>query len=238
MNYKKLYDEIYEKPYHLNWLGKYKGYEEQVRLATSLVSGRKILDIGCGEGIITSKLNGNEVIGIDISKNAIKYAKQHFENERVKFAVASALQLPFADNSFDCVCAFEVIEHLTPEDMHKCLKEIRRVCKTEGRVIISTPNLSSIYHALFHSIRINSKEHINVMDFLHVINIISKYFTILKVYSHTETPWLRWAWLTRFVSAVEKKLFLTFPPIERLFYHQVYVVTINKVMNERGNNHE
>jgi len=224
---KELYDEIYKKPYHVEWLGKYKGYEKQIELATNLVKGRKILDIGCGEGIITSKLKGDRVIGVDISENAIKYAIENYENKRVKFCIASAIDLPFKDNCFDCVSTFEVLEHLTPDNMHKCLSEISRVCELDGRIVISTPNLSSIYYATLNSLGIKHKEHANEMNFIELINVLSEYFTILEICSNMETPWLKKAWFTNLVSGTQKIFLKLFPPMKHLFYSQIYIVLRN-----------
>ncbi len=63
-----------------------------------------IADVGCGEGYYTGAVSKNEkfnVFGIDISKEALKYAAKSIKN--ASFAVASAFSLPFADESCDCV---------------------------------------------------------------------------------------------------------------------------------------
>lgn len=223
----QIYEEIYEIPYHIEWLGKYKGYEVQIRLATELAKGTRILDIGCGEGVIASKLKGDEVVGIDISRNALRYGQRNY-GKIVEFVLASAMNLPFKDASFDCVTAFELIEHLTPEDMHKCLKEIKRVCVPNGRIVISTPNLSSVYYASFRALRIKSKEHINEMDFVQALNALAKYFRIAEIHSNTETPWLKRAWLTRLASKVQNGALKLFPPLKHLFHTQIYVVMKNE----------
>lgn len=230
MDYKKLYDKLYEMPYQRNWLGKNKVYDEQVRLATALVNSSMLFDLGCGEVIITSRLNGKRIIGLDVSKNAIRYANKNIQNEEIHFMVASAYQLPFLDNSFDCVSAIEVIEHITSEDMNKCLREIQRVCKPDGRVVISTPNLSSLFYATFRSMRIKSEEHINEMDFIQKINVLTHYFTVVSLHSHIETPWLGKVWLTRYISKIQKMLIKRFPPIKSLLYNQLYIVMRNTVI--------
>lgn len=220
----KMYEKIYEKPYHVEWLGKYKGYEVQIKVATKLTKGTRILDIGCGEGVIASRFNG-KVIGVDISKNALKYGKENYK--KVKFVPASAMNLPFKDDSFDCVTSFELIEHLTHEDMHKCLKEIKRVCSSNGRVVISTPNLSSVYYALFRALGIKNKEHINEMDFIRSLNTLAKYFRIIEIHSNTETPWLRSVLFTKLISRFQKIVLRFFPSLKHLFHSQIYVVMEN-----------
>ncbi len=74
-----------------------------------------LLDVGCGEGYYTSQVKSecgfSDVYGIDISKFALQYASK--VDKSIKFAVASAFQLPFAENSVDLLlnvfapCAYE-----------------------------------------------------------------------------------------------------------------------------------
>lgn len=94
------------------------------------------LDLGCGTGYGTAALTTSRAIGIDISHEAIAYAREHFL--RPMFLQASAAALPFREKSFDLVTAFEVIEHL--EDWRALLGEARRVLTPEGLFLVSTPN--------------------------------------------------------------------------------------------------
>ncbi|RKY41000.1 MAG: hypothetical protein DRP85_07360 [Candidatus Makaraimicrobium thalassicum] len=228
-DYKKYYNRLYKQPYQTKRYAKWKGYNKHTKLASSLVAGTRILDIGCGEGIITRQLNGNLVYAIDISENAIKYAKEN--NKKTRFTIGSASQLPYVDKTFDCVSAFEVLEHLTAKDMHNCLKEIQRICKDHGRIVISTPNRSSIYYAAIRSMRIQNKEHINEMDFIKTINVLSKYFTITSIHSHTGTTWFRTSYATEIISKLQDIFLKLFPPMKSLFYSQIYIVSINTKKN-------
>lgn len=99
-----------------------------------------ILDIGCGAGHGSERLSKKykKVYGVDISEDAIKYAKENWSQSNIEFKVGSALEIPFTDNYFDVVAAFEVFEHL--DDWRKFLEEIKRVLKPGGMVYISTPN--------------------------------------------------------------------------------------------------
>ncbi|MFR9595923.1 MAG: class I SAM-dependent methyltransferase [Rikenellaceae bacterium] len=58
--------------------------------------------------------------------------------EKVEFREATVPPLPFADNSFDCVISFQVIEHITRDKAF--VAEVKRVLRPEGRFIVSTPN--------------------------------------------------------------------------------------------------
>lgn len=83
------------------------------------------------------------MVGEDISKEAIKIAKK--KNSKISFVVATCINLPFSDDSFDTVVASEIIEHVDYNCGKMFLKEARRILKLNGKLIISTPNLSNPY---------------------------------------------------------------------------------------------
>ncbi len=114
-----------------------KGFYDKLRqvlcetLKESLPENSVIVDVGCGEGYYTSeisKVNNFEIFGIDISKDALKYASKSAENGR--FAVASAFSLPFADENADCVLS--VFAPSAYEEFH-------RVLKSDGKLIKAIP---------------------------------------------------------------------------------------------------
>lgn len=102
------------------------------------VQGLKLLDIGCGPGIIAGffKARGYRIWGIDISPSAIQTAKQLHSGT---FTCGDIEQkLPYRSSFFDTVFMGDVIEHLfSPRFV---LKEAKRVLKHGGNIIISTPN--------------------------------------------------------------------------------------------------
>ncbi|KAJ5166678.1 S-adenosyl-L-methionine-dependent methyltransferase [Penicillium canariense] len=104
-----------------------------------------ILDIGCGPGSITLDLAAlvpqGTITGIDCSITAIDSAQNLTQKRQVKnasFKVADVLNLPFEDETFDIVCAHQVLIHLPNETPRvgavEGLKEMRRVCKPGGLV--------------------------------------------------------------------------------------------------------
>lgn len=105
------------------------------------VKGKKVLDIGCGDGALTYRVikKGADVIGIDNSKEGIGLAKEIFEKKKTsaKFILTSAYQIPIDDNSIDCVVCSDVIEHLAEPE--KMLSEIQRVLRTQGKLVLTTP---------------------------------------------------------------------------------------------------
>jgi ubiquinone/menaquinone biosynthesis C-methylase UbiE len=92
-----------------------------------------ILDVGCGWGRELCKLQN--AVGVDISQAFLRTARNYVKNDVI---LTDAYYLPFKNNSFSFVVMSEVIEHLT--NPTKVLVEIKRVLKTNGRLLIQTPN--------------------------------------------------------------------------------------------------
>jgi ubiquinone/menaquinone biosynthesis C-methylase UbiE len=130
-----------------------------------LQPGDRVLDLGCGEGRhVISVYHAQQVdaVGVDLSLTDLRTASQRFnefhEGEHgagrsFTLASADALQLPFADASFDKVICSEVLEHIP--DYRGALAEIRRVLKPGGLLCASVPrrwpekicwSLSDAYH--------------------------------------------------------------------------------------------
>ena len=100
-----------------------------------------ILDVGCGVGGSTRRLShqlGCCVTGVDLSDEYIDAAErltQLFDMQKnVKFQAANALDLPFEDNSFDGVWSIQM--NMNIEDKLTWLKELYRVVKPKGRVVL------------------------------------------------------------------------------------------------------
>jgi len=108
--------------------------------ATRFAFEALVLDIGCGVGYGTAELarRARFAIGIDSAPQAIVHARSAYALQNTNFIPASATALPFRDESFELVTAFEVIEHLT--DWHVLLSEARRVLHSDGVFLVSTPN--------------------------------------------------------------------------------------------------
>ena len=143
------------------WLYRRQNYvRELIKVRTS-----RILDIGCGENKIFPT-----AIGLDV------YPYSGVDK------IGSAENLPFANKSFDIVTMLEVIEHL--DNPEKALKEIYRVLKRNGKVIISTPNVTLVWKIiwLFWSNTIGRKwkgYHSKEFDKNGLVSLLSKYFKII-----------------------------------------------------------
>lgn len=152
---------------------------------------KKILDAGCGEGFIVEKLRsengGIEVIGLDIEKDALKFAQNL--NPGIKFIEGSVYELPFDDDSFDVVILSEVLEHL--QSPRKALKEINRV--TNSYCVVSVPNepvfrLGNVARLTYLSDFGNGPGHINHWSKKKFLELLSKTFDIQEV--KTPLPWV------------------------------------------------
>lgn len=111
---------------------------------TKYVQGKRVLDLGCGEGYgaeILLRGGATEVIGIDNDNVIIAHAKEKYPGIRFYSAEATMTELP--DASLDAVVAFEVWHHL--DTWEKFIPEVSRILKKGGLFIASVPNERAIY---------------------------------------------------------------------------------------------
>ncbi|MEO6929314.1 MAG: class I SAM-dependent methyltransferase [Casimicrobiaceae bacterium] len=117
--------------------------------ARSLVAGKRVLDVACGEGYGSALLGGlaQAVTGIDIDAATIAHARERYAHSaNLAFLAASATALPLADASVDVIVSFETIEHLPAADQPRMLAEFARVLTPDGLVVLSAPNRIEYSH--------------------------------------------------------------------------------------------
>ncbi|MDH5754020.1 MAG: class I SAM-dependent methyltransferase [Candidatus Bathyarchaeota archaeon] len=139
-------DDFYERTEMIHEVVEAKRSEICYNLVIDLITReinrrrrKKILDIGCGDGSFIVRFKKYcEVFGVDISSRAIKIAKEAGV-DAYKVNV-SCEKLPFEGEYFDVVYMGDVIEHLINPDL--AVNEATRVIKSNGFLVLSTPNLA------------------------------------------------------------------------------------------------
>ena len=126
------YDSIYRRGTRV-WESLERDNKEFVDYFSSLLDrfdGKRILEIGCGEGFLLAEIKADEKFAIDISTQAIKIART---KTQAQFSVALAERLPYAENYFDLIVSVGVMEHFLDAD--KALQEIKRVLRRGGHYV-------------------------------------------------------------------------------------------------------
>ena len=102
--------------------------------------GIKILDVGCSTGTAAANifdLTKTDYSGIDISEEYISLARKKYSHK--KFLTMDATDMKFKDQTFDIVLFNGVMHHMSNELIDNCLKEVNRVLKSDGYILIGEP---------------------------------------------------------------------------------------------------
>jgi len=107
-------------------------------LAENVTAGAQVLDVGCGEGVFAGELAalGAEVTGIDVAEEPLRRARARDPALRLALLDDDGAW-PLPDSAFDVVWAGEVLEHVA--DTARWLSELRRVLRSGGTLLLSTP---------------------------------------------------------------------------------------------------
>ncbi|MFT5434729.1 MAG: ubiquinone/menaquinone biosynthesis C-methylase UbiE, partial [Myxococcota bacterium] len=142
---RKYYDTFasgYEKQRHHGyhqWLD-----DRTIGLLKPLATGKKVLEVGAGTGLLLRGVAefADEAVGMDLSHGMLEKAQQR----GLTVVEGSATELPFADASFDLVYSFKVLAHVP--DIEGTLREITRVTKPGGRMVLEFYNKRSLRHMI------------------------------------------------------------------------------------------
>lgn len=95
--------------------------------------GSRVLDAGCGEGVLVEEYSGRlQIEGLD----------PNYSSERVR--TGSLTGLPYDAGAFDRALCLDVLEHLTFDDQPRALAELHRVLRSGGELLVSVPNLAHL----------------------------------------------------------------------------------------------
>jgi len=112
-------------------------------IVSHLSKGDRIVEVGCGTGImITLPLfeMGFHVIGIDIDEESIAFGKGVFGERGMDPNTLRTTDLSSLDLYADVLIASEILEHLTEKEIYELMRNIRRVLKPGGKLLITVPN--------------------------------------------------------------------------------------------------
>lgn len=105
-------------------------------------SPQRVLDAGCGEGYGTAQLTSlwpaARVLGADYDRLATAHARAVYGSRGTAYLRGALTSIPLADNAFDLVVSFQTVEHVWSPEVFA--RELERVCRPGGTVVLSTPN--------------------------------------------------------------------------------------------------
>ncbi|NDV26671.1 bifunctional 2-polyprenyl-6-hydroxyphenol methylase/3-demethylubiquinol 3-O-methyltransferase UbiG [Desulfovibrio sp. JC010] len=132
----------------------------------------EVLDCGCGPGYGSRMLadKAKKVVAADLDIETVRRASSGKYYDNITFQTGDATSLGFEDNCFDAVTSFETVEHVDPAPY---FKEMRRVLKPGGLLILSTPQ-NSLGH-----IPVNS-QHLHEFSLQEISGLCSEHFEIVK----------------------------------------------------------
>jgi 2-polyprenyl-3-methyl-5-hydroxy-6-metoxy-1,4-benzoquinol methylase len=169
-----------------------EGFEQSLDELWRIAAPRSILDVGCGEGVLTSKwaerLGDGRIVGIDLDdpKLRAEWEKRHRPN--LEYRVEEATSLSFADGEFDMASAIEVLEHVP--DPERTVAEMARVAARH--LLVSVPRepvwrMTNMARGAYLRDLGNTPGHVNHWSKAGFKKLLSRHGTIQEVRS--PFPW-------------------------------------------------
>lgn len=133
------YDAIYKSD-PKRWTVDHDAYDQFVLNLLRPLAGKRLLDVGCGNGLTLAAAArlGARTYGADFSAEGLALAKKN--SPETEFVEADGCRMPFASGDFDLVLNVGSLEHYL--DPALGVREMRRVVKPDGRVLILVPDFS------------------------------------------------------------------------------------------------
>lgn len=155
---------------------------EAVLMLLNLKSGDTVLDVGCGDGFMTSFLAkfASFVVGIDFSRGELKIAKSKVKSSNADFILGDITKLPFRPSSFNKAAVLEVLEHLSKPEF--CVEGVDKCTTDDAVLVISVPWKEQItYIRCIHCGKLTPLwGHLHSFDLENIISIFPDYYRLQK----------------------------------------------------------
>ncbi len=168
------------------------GFEASLDELWGLAAPRSILDVGCGEGVLTSqwaeRLGDGRIVGIDLDDPKLRAEWDKRRRPNLEYRAEEATSLSFADGEFDMATAIEVLEHV-PEP-ERTVAEMARVA--ERRLLVSVPRepvwrMTNMARGAYLKDLGNTPGHLNHWSKRSFISLLSRYGKVEQIRS--PFPW-------------------------------------------------
>jgi ubiquinone/menaquinone biosynthesis C-methylase UbiE len=170
-----------------------QGFERTLDELWAKASPRSVLDVGCGEGVLTlqwaHRLRDGRVVGIDLEDPGLQAEWATRNAPNLEYRVMKAERLPFADGEFELAAAIEVLEHV-PDPEHT-VAEMARVARG-GHLLVSVPReplwraLNMARGAYLRELG-NTPGHVNHWSKRSFVRLLSQHGQVLE--ARSPFPW-------------------------------------------------
>jgi SAM-dependent methyltransferase len=194
-------------------------HRSRYRFAAQFVANQRVLDVACGSGFGLTMLRAARAwpLGVDYDARTLGEIRRQQSSTRV--VTADATRLPLDAASMDSVVSFETIEHVP--DARALVREVRRVLRPGGRLVLSTPNrefgpLERHTANRFHVREFTASELREMLsDCFEHVQVFGqrpvaayRYVPFLMIESHLEPSAIIWKLLVRLPYAIKNRLAL------------------------------
>jgi 2-polyprenyl-3-methyl-5-hydroxy-6-metoxy-1,4-benzoquinol methylase len=168
------------------------GFESTLDELWTTAAPRSILDVGCGEGVLTAqwaeRLDGGRIVGIDLDDPKLRAEWERRTRPNLEYRAEEATSLSFADGEFDMATAIEVLEHV-PEP-ERTVAEMARVA--QRWLLVSVPRepvwrLTNMARGAYLKDLGNTPGHLNHWSKRSFVSLLSRYGKVEQVRS--PFPW-------------------------------------------------
>ncbi len=161
-------------------------FERDLNCCYAAAAPNSILDVGCGEGVLThewaGRLGDGRIVGVDLDDPLLSAQWQQRQAPNLEYRVMKGERLDFADNEFDTASAIEVLEHVSDPEM--VLSEMARCA--ERWIIVSVPReplwrITNVARGAYWRELGNTPGHVNHWSSNGFRKLLSRYGTVVEL---------------------------------------------------------